>query len=724
MKRCLVIGWVLWIACGVLNLAVRAADAAPEYTAARISTPPRIDGRIEPGEWEAAAPPIRLTQQEPDAGAPPTEETEIRVLRDGESIYIAVRCFDKEPRKIAVSTKARDGDIDDDDYVSLLLDTFLDRRSGYVFEINPAGAKRDGLAKAGDVDYSWDGIWDGRASRDPEGWSAEFRIPTKTIAFKPDQSDWGFNAQRVVRRKRENDRWSGATLNAHFMNAAEAGLLHGMQGLKQGRGWSIRPYGAFKSGSNPAAGLSRDNTGDFGFDVYKSLTSNLNAVFTYNTDFAETEADTRQINLTRFPLFYPEKRSFFLEGSNIFDFGIGLGHNFIPFFSRRVGLVSGEQVPILMGGKLWGRIGGTSVGVLDVQTDSYESPDLSLGGQNLLAARVEQDLWDQSHIGLMVTNGDPTGYGSNTLVGADFVYQTNSLWGDKNFAAGGWAAYSHNESGGDRPYGWGLALDYPNDFLDTTFIFQSFGDALDPALGFLPRPGTHHLSYQGQLGPRPHKWGIRKFMWAWSADLWWQQDGRLESRTLSANPLGILWDTGEFLMITYSSEYEYLAEPFEISDGLTIAPGSYLYDRVQARFETANFRKWRFEVSSSLGTFYDGRLESYAGEFVLKPNATFQTAFSTEYVTGRLSGGKFIQRLMGLQLDYYFSPEMTLTTFTQYDNESENLGTNIRFRWTLKPGTDLFLVYNQGWNHIPDESLRLPPAYDQFAIKFVYTLRP
>ena len=177
-------------------------------------------------------------------------------------------------------------------------------------------------------------------------------------------------------------------------------------------------------------------------------------------------------------------------------------------------------------------------------------------------------------------------------------------------------------------------------------------------------------------------------------------------------------------MTGYSSEYEYLQEPFEISDGIVIQPGSYLFDRAHLNFETANFRWWRFEVGSSFGTFYDGRLENYEGEFALKPNASFQTAFSLEYVSGRLSGGKFIQRLMGLQVNYDFSPEVTLSTFTQYDNESEELGTNIRFRWTVTPGTDLFLVYNRGWTHIPDESLHLPPAYDQFVVKFVYTWRP
>jgi len=254
--------------------------------------------------------------------------------------------------------------------------------------------------------------------------------------------------------------------------------------------------------------------------------------------------------------------------------------------------------------------------------------------------------------------------------------------------------------------------------------FQSFGDALDPALGFQPRPGSHLLTYFGNFGPRPRKWGIRKIFWDWGADFWWQQDGRLESRSLTAAPLGIRWDTGEFLMVHYSSEYEHLAEPFEISDGLTIAPGSYLYDRVGCSFETANFRKWQFEVGATLGTFYDGRLETYEGEFTLKPNASFQTSFSLEYNTGRLSGGRFIQRLAGLQLDYCFSPEITLTTFTQYDNDSRDLGTNIRFRWTLRPGTDLFVVYNRGWSHVPGESLRLPPAYDQFTVKFVYTFRP
>lgn len=713
----LALGMLLVVAAGITG----SGQGIPEYSAHFAATPPRIDGDLSDPAWSGAAPALTLTQQDPGAGQPASERTEVQVLFDHAHIYIAVRCLDSEPKKITAGTMVRDAELFSDDYVRILLDTFQDRRTGYVFSMNPAGARTDGLAKGEEVDTSWDGIWDGRARRVPDGWTLEIRIPTKTIAFKPDLNAWGFNVERNIKRKIEVDRWTGCSLNAHFANPAEAGLLTGLESLKQGRGYSVRPYASFKSSQDFAANLPRDNTFDAGFDVYKSLASNLNGVFTYNTDFAETEVDSRQINLTRFSLFFPEKRGFFLEGSQVFDFGPSLGNVFRPFFSRRIGLLENEQVPILAGVKLWGQVGNTSLGLLDVETDRVEG---FVDRQNLLAARVRQNIWDQSYIGAILTRGDPAGLSDNTLAGLDFLYSTNRLFGDRNFSAGAWYTYSRSDRAAGRPDAWGISVDYPNDLLDTALRFQSLGDGVDPALGFLPRQGVNHLTYSGALMPRPQRWGVRQVYFEWGADVYWFQEGGLESRELFLTPLAVLFNTGEHFETNYESLYEYLREPFEIADGVVIPPGAYSFDRYGLEFDTAYRRWWILEGGITGGTFYDGRMDEYWGQVTIKPSAKFRTSLNVEHVNGRLPAGKFIQRLARFRVTYSWSPDLELSAFTQYDNESENLGTNIRFRWTLKPGNDLFVVYNRGWNRMPGESLSLAPAFDQIALKFVYTWRP
>jgi len=499
-----VLGGSLFLCVFALSQNMYGADR--RYKARYVKTPPVIDGDLSDLAWQYASPAFHLTQQDPVAGANATEKTDVMVVYNNENIYFGIYCHDSSPDKIVIRTMQRDGPLDEDDEVRILIDTFHDRRNGYVFEVNPAGARRDGLAKGEHTDHSWDGIWYAKARKVNDGWIAEIRIPSRTISFKPGLNVWGLNIERRIKRKLEKDRWSGTSADAEFANPAEAGLLIGLGELVQGRGLSLKPYMSIKSDWDKDRYPDRNNSHDEGLDVYKSITSNLNAVLTYNTDFAETEVDARQINLTRFPLFFPEKRSFFLEGSGIFDFGVGMRRNFIPFFSRRIGLVGGEQVPIRGGAKLWGRVGNTNIGILDVRTDDCDV----VSPQNLFVARIKQNIWDQSYIGMILTDGDPTGEGDNTLAGVDFAYKTTHFRGDKNFVAGGWYTYSRNDTASGRPYAWGFKVDYPNDFIDASLTFNSLGEGVHPALGFLPRPGVNYLSFGVAIQPRPMKYGIRQ----------------------------------------------------------------------------------------------------------------------------------------------------------------------------------------------------------------------
>ncbi|HYN01575.1 MAG TPA: DUF5916 domain-containing protein, partial [Vicinamibacteria bacterium] len=382
--------------------------------AARADGPVKLDGRLDEADWANAAPIGPLTQTEPEEGAPPGEATEVRVLRDDDNLYFGIRSFDRDPSGIAATKMGRDGDLEGDDHVLVVLDTFGDRRNGFFFAVTPRGARAEGQISnnSESLNFDWDGIWDAAARVDGEGWTAELAIPFKTLRFKKEIAAWGLNVQRYVARRQETDRWTAARRDVWISNLSEAGRLEGLSGARQGRGLDVRPY--LSGGATDGAGEVKA-----GGDVFMNVTPNLTASLTVNTDFAETEADDRQVNLTRFPLFFPEKRSFFLEGAGIFE-AAGLGStnsDLLPFYSRRIGLYRGEEVPILAGLKASGRVDRWNAGLLDVETGRTDGLDIDR--QNLLAARVSRNLFRQSFVGGYLTHGNPSGAGGNTLAGID-----------------------------------------------------------------------------------------------------------------------------------------------------------------------------------------------------------------------------------------------------------------------------------------------------------------
>src|SRR6266568_6644921 len=338
-----------WALCALLATATlasaRSDDATAATAAATSSASITLDGLLNEPAWRDA-PVMKLIQQAPKPGQPTPYETQVQVILTSDRIYFGFTCKDPDPGHIAIHTMRRDGDLLGDDTVSIVLDTYLDRRTGYFFQINAAGTRVDGLISTADsVSLDWDGIWDARTARIPGGWSAEIVIPSRTLSFTPGLNDWGLNLERFVPRERLWLRWSSPTLDSFLYDLSRAGRLSGVGELKQGKGIEITPYATGKTRQFYGAG-ARAWQGAVGGEVTWKITPQLVTVFTANTDFAETEVDTRQINLTRFPLFFPEKRSFFLEGANQYVFGLGLGSSFIPFFSRQIGLINGQPVPI------------------------------------------------------------------------------------------------------------------------------------------------------------------------------------------------------------------------------------------------------------------------------------------------------------------------------------------------------------------------------------------
>ena len=701
------------------------ADTGTTVAAAHSERPIQLDGRLDEPAWQDAGIAIELVQQSPKPGEPTPFKTFVRVLVVKDTLYFGFECADPEPGKIAIHTMARDGFTLGDDTVSIVLDTYGDKRMGYLFRINAAGARIDGLISDPEHEsLDWDGIWDARTARSKDAWSAEIEIPARTLNFKNGLRSWGLNLERFVARERITLRWVSATLDSFLYDMSRAGSLTGLEDLKQGRGLELSPYLIGKMKDNFPAG-SRTWQGTGGVDFTWRITPQLAAVFTGNTDFAETEVDTRQMNLTRFPLFFPEKRAFFLEGANQFEFGLGLGEAFIPFFTRRVGLLEGQQIPINGGLKLNGRVGRWNLGILDVQTrDTRLAP-----GTNLFAARVSYDLTDKFRIGTILTHGDPAGLRQNTLVGFDAVWRTSTFRGDQNLLVGGWTAFSAGDIPQGQRAGWGFKVDYPNDLLDCYTTINEFGDALEPALGFLPRPGTRQ--YQGGCGykPRPVKTGAFGWIRQYSLRNYYTRvdslQGINESWQYSATPLEIELESGEHIVLSWAPEYELLPGPFEITRGVVIAPGPYRFDRGLFGFETSHHRRWRFETENSFGTFYSGHLAHWLNRLNwTSPKGAWQLGLEAQNNFGRLREGNFVQRLWQLEFSRAWGPNVVLTSFIQYDTESQNVGANTRLRWTFKPGKDLFIVWNRGWQRLlmrPELTLR--PDTEFLAVKLRWTFR-
>src|SRR5580765_5671645 len=431
------------------RLVSASSEDKPAVQASANSSPSiTLDGLLNEPVWRDA-PTMTLVQQAPKPGQPTPYETQVRIIVTGDRIYFGFTCKDPDPRRIAIHTMQRDSDMTGDDTVRIVLDTSGDRRTGYFFQINAAGTRVDGLISSVDsVSLDWDGIWDARTARTPEGWSAEIVIPSRTLSFTPRLNDWGLNLERFIPRERLWLRWSSPTLDSFLYDLSRAGQLTGVGEVQQGKGIEITPYATAKTKQFYGAG-SRAWQGAVGGEVTWKITPQLVTVFTANTDFAETEVDTRQINLTRFPLFFPEKRSFFLEGANQYTFGLNLGQQFIPFFSRNVGLLDGAQIPIDAGVKLNGRVGKWNLAALDVQTRETTVPkqvqdDLGLTsalvpGTNLFAGRVSYDFNENLRVGTLVTHGDPEARRNNTFAGIDAVWRTSKFRGNKNLQFAAWA---------------------------------------------------------------------------------------------------------------------------------------------------------------------------------------------------------------------------------------------------------------------------------------------
>lgn len=652
----------------------------------------RLDGRLEEPAWRGADSIAGLTQVEPREGSPSAGRTVIRVLVSAHELIIGIRADDPDAGAITAFSRQRDADLDNEDHIRLVLDTFQDGRSGYVFAVGAAGARYDALItnQGEDENSNWDAAWEAKVSRTPSGWSAEIRMPVKSLIFKPGLTAWGLNVQRRMQRLLESSRWSGARRDWELGQTSRAGLLEGLPPFEVGLGLTVRP--ALTTGIRNSADADAQGVFHPSLDVTKRLGGNLLSALTINTDFAETEVDSRRTNLTRFPLFFPEKRDFFLDGADIFDFGLSAAQDVIPFFSRRIGLFEGEEVPLLAGLKLSGRAGSTNLGALITRTG--EDTDAGVSGETMGAVRVRQNILTESSVGAILTFGDPAGHANAWTAGADFTFQTSRLGGDKNFLVGAWAVGTDHEGLTGRRGAAGFKIDYPNDDWDAVFTYKWIGDGFQPSLGFAPRPGVQKVQTGATRRFRPATGPINSASFSAHGTLVTGLDGRRESWTVDADALDLLFRTGDQISFTVLPQGDRLDEPFEVSDGVVIGPGDYGFVRAELDLETASKRAIGGEIQYAFGGFYDGTLQTLQATLLLRPAATIVFTLEGEINRGHLPEGDFNADLVAARIRVGLSPDLDLSSFVQYDTESRNLGTNTRFRWSFHPLGDLFVVYN------------------------------
>jgi hypothetical protein len=634
----------------------------------------------------------------------------VRVLYNDQALYLGVFAHDEEPSAIIVSDLKKDFNIGTSDLFRVVIDTFDDQRNGYQFAVNPAGAKWDAqMANEGrENNANWDGIWDVRTRMAPEGWYAEIWIPLRTLKFRNrDPQSWGLNFERRLRRLNEDSYWSPLPRIYNLERVSLAGTIDGMQGLRPGRSLRVKPYALSNSSTVASAGTKGDF--DAGLDVKYGVTNGLTLDATVNTDFSQAEADEQQVNLSRFSLFFPEKRDFFLESSGIFQFGssdrMGGGgatsgrQNASPdmmlFFSRRIGLSEdGNAIPILAGSRLTGRVGRFSVGALNIQQrEANGVPSTNFG-----AIRLRRDILANSDVGVVLLNKDENGPRFNRVAGLDANFRFGFL-NLNGFAAKSFSPAASVPASG-RDLSTRASFNYTSRRLQLRGQYSGIGQRFNDEMGFVPRLGVDNVLLYGGYAFRPQwasRLGIREIRPHWQLDLYRRQDGRgLESRYQDWH-LPLNFHNSSFIEIGVNPNVEVIRQPFTINSArkVSVEPGRYDFNEYFALWNTNGSAPLSFTSRYSVGDFYDGRRTGYAFGPAVRFSEHFNATVNLQVNDIELSSGSYVSTLVTSRVNYNFNTRMFVNALLQYNTDSHQWSSNLRFNFIHRPLSDVFLVYNE-----------------------------
>ena len=680
--------------------------AAPQVQAGRMASPPEIDGIVVGDDaWLGTVPATGFQQVQPNDGRPASQETEVFIGYSETALYIGVVAYDDNPAGIIVTDSRRDSDLDDTDAFLVIIDGLLDRQNGFMFGTNAAGIEYDAqITKEGSGDFgsgggafnlNWDGSWTVRSHIGEFGWSAEFEIPFSTLRYGGgDVQDWGINFQRNIRRNNEIAYWAPLARNRNLQRVSEAGTLVGVEPPAQ-RNLQVTPY-VLSSAQRGGTLSGTETDSDFGFDVKYSVTPSLTLDLTYNTDFAQVEADEQQVNLDRFALFFPEKRPFFLENAG--QFGVGNGGEVELFFSRRIGIADdGSVIPVDGGARLSGKVGdSTNVGLLYMSTEGIDG---IAPGNNFTVARVSQELANRSSIGAIYVGRD--GDGSFLTPKSDNHNRSYAIDGalgiGEHVLLEAWAARTDTPglTGDDDAFSFGA--EYDSSTWSASMDYTDVGEDFNPEVGFLSRTNYRKASVRLLRRVRPDDlWGLLELRPHISYTGFWKPGGFQESGFLHIDN-HFEFRTGTEVHTGVNFTKDGVIDPFEIVDGVVVQPGTYDHAEAQLVYFTNQSKPWSISVRANIGGRFGGDRVSMRPTIRYRIGETFRSELTYVYNDFDLPvpNGNFTANLARLRLSYSFTPNVQIQALVQYNENADTVGTNLRFSWLRNANSGLFLVFNE-----------------------------
>jgi hypothetical protein len=700
----------------ITSLFLGASFATAQITVQSLSNA-RIDFDGVPNEaaWEQSEVLDDFTQKELIAGAAPSERTEIRFLYDDDNLYIGITCYDSDPAGIVSKQLKRDQEPGSDDHVSFIISTFDNKRTGYLFSTNPNGLRYDATVPgANDNDISnpnWNGMWDSRGAITEFGWTAEVIIPFKTLRFPATPTQvWGFNVMRTIRRKNEQVLWHAWERDdTGIYHLSKTGTIAIKQLIEQSRQFEVKPY--ILTGAEDTSTTGPEEEFKYGMNLRYNISSNTQVHLTTRTDFAQIEDDREVINLTRFDIRYPEKRDFFLENNDMFEFSHGFNR---IFYSRRIGLTSARQpVPILGGAKISHTAGRYRLGVMSMQTEE----EFGQPSTNYSIARLKRDIWDKSHIGLVATSVMDADGHDNQLFGGEFVYRTDKFRGNRNFQIQSYLVGTLTDGKGYNSIAGRIFFRYPNDEIDAYILYHGLGMGYNPEMGYISREAGVQ-QYEGRVAytPRtniPHlkKLSFMPFAFNFINDT----RNKLITRNLTSQVFGFITEADDEFGVTIRSTYDYLVMPFGIFKDVVIPVGSYEWVAYRTSIQTSERRPFSVLVKTESGDFYNGTRNMADAELTFKRSKFWALSAYVTYNDLDIGDRGFITREFGSRTVVDFSTRLNTSTFLQWNSQTREINLNFRIHFIPKIGSDIYLVYNHLWDE--KEDLLTRDRYDYYTIR-------
>jgi len=672
------------------------------------STRINFDGNPNDSSWQLAQHIDNFTQRELHYGEPASERTEVAIVYDRDNLYIGVWCYQRIPEKIVAKFMQRDFDYETDDVFGVLISPFNDGRNGYLFIINPNGARTDMQVSWENDNIDWNGVWDAKTTRNNKGWFAEIQIPFSTFQFRKDSAKiWAINFGRTISYKNEEDRWQGWSRDYSFENFSNTGVLTGLKDIGYSKRFEFKPYvlGGFEKNRYPSPPTATTTyPGKIGADLNVNITPTLKLNLTTNTDFAQVEADKIQTNLTRFNLYYPEKREFFLESTNSFQ--LYLGNNNELFYSRTIGLQDLRPVNILGGVRLFGKVARNNIGFLCLETAKVDS----VPATNNTVFRYKYDLGAQSYIGTIITSRINKN-SANQVVGFDANYTTSNFLNKKNLVIAGLIAASVDDyKTQDNSLAYRVYCDYPNDLIDHFIAISSLQQNFNPELGFLQRSNYKAFNWHLVLAPRWIQKAFRQFVFKpWDlAYFITQSTNKLESWNNEITPLGFILKSGERFEFNLQQSYDRLDKEFDLTDSAIIPIGKYHMQRTEFQISTYQSRKIWVELLYNWGAYYTGNINTFSSSLGINFSKHFNATTDYIYNFVRLPAENVITNELAQYFNFAFTTKLDLSAFIQWNSLNDIIFGNIRLHWIPKIGTDLYFVYNRGYDQVKQIDLLKP----------------